>query len=193
MDWGGDHGGGCCLTDRASTQPAWYCSAHPVANSHLRCRQCRSYFPRDQAVRGNYCSVDCVKLKLAESKNKSIGALKKKSKRIHPALQRLVRERDGHRCRICCGTYLLASHHIIFRSQWPKSNGTPDLEWNLITLCGPCHIHRAHGQPQRYGPLLKATMWLEYFHGVRLLVPQVERWLKENDGHEDSSDAQASA
>lgn len=50
-----------------------------------------------------------------------------------------IRERDGHRCRVCGVAQNLHVHHILFRSQ-----GGPDEDWNLITLCSSCH-DVAHG------------------------------------------------
>lgn len=50
-----------------------------------------------------------------------------------------VRARDMYCCRICYDPLLLEVHHIQFRSQ-----GGPDEEWNLISLCKSCH-GRAHG------------------------------------------------
>lgn len=45
-----------------------------------------------------------------------------------------VRERDGHRCRICRGTHLTQVHHIRFRSQ-----GGSHTTSNLIVVDQVCH------------------------------------------------------
>lgn len=55
----------------------------------------------------------------------------------------LVRERDHYGCRVCGSAQMLEVHHILFRSQ-----GGPDEDWNLISLCKQCHM-RAHGAGDR--------------------------------------------
>jgi 5-methylcytosine-specific restriction endonuclease McrA len=58
-----------------------------------------------------------------------------------------ILSRDGYKCRNCGWRTNLSVHHIIFRSQ-----GGPDEDWNLVTLCTSCHdgIHkdvRPNGEP----------------------------------------------
>jgi 5-methylcytosine-specific restriction endonuclease McrA len=51
-----------------------------------------------------------------------------------------VLRRDGYMCRNCGFRSVLHVHHVWFRSQ-----GGPDLAWNLLTLCSACHsgVHTA--------------------------------------------------
>ena len=53
----------------------------------------------------------------------------------------IVRERDGHRCRVCGSTFIVQVHHILYRSL----GGTPGTD-NLVCLCAHCHraVHDRH-------------------------------------------------
>ncbi len=55
-------------------------------------------------------------------------------------LRKQVYRRDGYRCALCDSTRGLHCHHVVKRSQ-----GGPNEEWNLITLCSICHS-TIHGQ-----------------------------------------------
>ena len=67
----------------------------------------------------------------------------RKAKRAAAKLRADVRARDGHQCQ-CCHIPVFVSatnplqraqvHHITYRSQ-----GGPDVQKNLITVCGECH------------------------------------------------------
>ena len=46
----------------------------------------------------------------------------------------IVRERDGHRCRVCGSRDGVQVHHIRYRSR-----GGDHATWNLVCLCGGCH------------------------------------------------------
>lgn len=63
---------------------------------------------------------------------------------------RRVKDRDGHRCRasiarVCDplghGFDGLDVHHL-----WRRSQGGPDEDWNLLTVCRPCHA-TIHANP----------------------------------------------
>lgn len=54
-----------------------------------------------------------------------------------------VRERDGHRCRVCGSTHELHVHHIRYRSQ-----GVDHSPSNLVTLCRVCH-EKVHAKTLR--------------------------------------------
>lgn len=54
-----------------------------------------------------------------------------------------VRERDGHRCRVCGSTNELHVHHIRYRSQ-----GGDHSPSNLVTLCRVCH-EKVHAKTLR--------------------------------------------
>lgn len=63
----------------------------------------------------------------------------------YPAKQwsRLVKERDGYKCRECgCADGVLHSHHIKRWMDYPELRYDVD---NGITLCEPCH-QKAHGK-----------------------------------------------
>lgn len=145
-------------------------------NTKRRCRQCRDYYPAEEFFRPGYHSKECLDKKLAASNNKSAGVPKRKSKRIHPDLQRAVRERDGGRCRWCGKPTTLQSHHVRYRSE-----GGPDDVANLLTLCDACH-RLAHSSKVTYQPLLLTCLWLEYFYGQHLTVSQTQRWLDATHG-----------
>lgn len=55
-------------------------------------------------------------------------------------LRKQVYRRDDWRCALCDSTRGLHCHHVVKRSQ-----GGPNEEWNLITLCTFCHA-TIHGQ-----------------------------------------------
>jgi 5-methylcytosine-specific restriction endonuclease McrA len=48
-------------------------------------------------------------------------------------LRRLVRARDGNRCRNCGATEKLSVHHVVRHGA--------DVPENLLTLCARCHYH----------------------------------------------------
>ena len=49
-------------------------------------------------------------------------------------LKQYIFERDDFKCRSCYYRNGLSVHHIVYRSQ-----GGPDEDWNLVTLCTSCH------------------------------------------------------
>lgn len=61
------------------------------------------------------------------------------SANISKEVRKRVYRRDGYRCALCDDPRRLQAHHVILRSQ-----GGPDGEMNLITLCPRCHA-LAHG------------------------------------------------
>jgi 5-methylcytosine-specific restriction endonuclease McrA len=50
------------------------------------------------------------------------------------AIEKVVKQRDGFRCRSCRKKQRLSVHHIL-----PRSEGGKDYPPNLITLCQECH------------------------------------------------------
>lgn len=58
---------------------------------------------------------------------------------IDKAMRRMVYRRDCYECALCGDRRNLTVHHIVKRSQ-----GGPETEMNLITLCPICH-GLAHG------------------------------------------------
>lgn len=61
----------------------------------------------------------------------------------------LVHERDKHTCQRC-GRPGNNAHHIFSR----KYLQTRYLPLNLINLCYACHIHCAHGEPEKFRDFL---------------------------------------
>ena len=57
----------------------------------------------------------------------------------------IVRERDGNKCQRC-GRPGNNAHHIFSR----KYLQTRHVLENLILLCFACHIHVAHGEPEKF-------------------------------------------
>ena len=57
------------------------------------------------------------------------------SANITKATRKAVYRRDGYRCALCDDPRRLQVHHVVMRSQ-----GGPETEMNLITLCPRCHL-----------------------------------------------------
>lgn len=53
---------------------------------------------------------------------------------INKEVRKAIYKRDGYRCALCDDPRRLQAHHVIKQSQ-----GGPDAEMNLITLCPRCH------------------------------------------------------
>lgn len=56
------------------------------------------------------------------------------SANISKKTRKRVYRRDGYRCALCDDPRRLQVHHVVMRSQ-----GGPETEMNLITLCPRCH------------------------------------------------------
>lgn len=93
--------------------------------------------------------------------------------RIPPRVREETLERDHRRCR-WCGVATTELHHIVYRSQ-----GGAHETANLITLCARHHAV-AHSDKRLWMPILLATL---AFHekGMSLSVPQVQRWLGQEE------------
>lgn len=57
------------------------------------------------------------------------------SANISKETRKRVYRRDGYRCALCDDPRRLQVHHVVMRSQ-----GGPETEMNLITLCPRCHL-----------------------------------------------------
>ncbi len=145
-----------------------------MANSHLRCRACRQYFPAEEMFRrdalGAVCSDEC---------RRQLAHNKARERKFHeePAtpsskIRKRVRLRDGERCRYCGCRTSLQVHHIVYRSE-----GGPDIETNLITLCD-IHHRLMHSDKRRWQPVLLELIRLAYTDGSLPYVPQAERMLE---------------
>ncbi|MGH3084700.1 MAG: HNH endonuclease [Gaiellaceae bacterium] len=79
-------------------------------------------------VRGHfYTGKRCPRCQRSGSSRPELDAYRWKK------LRRIVRARDGNRCRNCGATEKLRVHHIV--------RGGPDRMDNLVTLCSRCHYH----------------------------------------------------
>lgn len=149
-----------------------------MPNSKLRCSNCRDYFPRDSFYRPGAHSESCFLEFQQKARNKR--ARKEtnrlqfhrdhKGKVLPVELRRRIRRRDLNRCRYCGTSFDLAVHHIIYRSQ-----GGPDDEHNLITLCMACH-ELIHSDKDRFMPLCLGYIWALLVEGRQVTIPQLERW-----------------
>lgn len=93
--------------------------------------------------------------------------------RVPGKTRKAVRNRDII-CRFCGSNSTLEQHHILYRSQ-----GGPDVYWNLILLCDE-HHRLAHSKKRYWQPVLLAYIWLYYVEGKKgLTIPLVERLLRQ--------------
>lgn len=150
----------------------------------VRCKNCRGYFDRTEAVWFNsvshICSEPCMNEFLAAQKarkNTPRMATRTPRKPRAPREQKVpvemrfeVKERDG--CCRWCGDRGTQCHHIIYRAQ-----GGPAVLHNLISLCAQCHA-RAHSSKETYQSVLLAYIWILYVEGRRLTIPQCARDLE---------------
>lgn len=86
-------------------------------------------------------------------------------------MRRRVKKRDFDRCRRCGTGFDLHVHHVIYRSQ-----GGPDADNNLITLCQGCHA-TVHSDKRRYQHLCLAYLWMLYVERRCMTLIELERWL----------------
>lgn len=142
-----------------------------MAVRRVRCAGCREYFAPDEKDRytqiglSSFCSTECLQVKRGRPRKRPNKA---RAVSIEPSFRRKIRTRDGNRCRWCGTTRFLQVHHIVYRSQ-----GGPDHESNLITLCDE-HHRQAHSIGWYWRPLLLGVVWLQY-QGQAVSVPEVER------------------
>ena len=84
--------------------------------------------------------MDLPEETLRNDLDKIRGARRRLDSAAYRVLCEQVLVRDGWSCQFCGSRFDLHVHHIRFRSQ-----GGPDREENLITLCAACHrkVHEA--------------------------------------------------
>jgi 5-methylcytosine-specific restriction endonuclease McrA len=165
--------------------------------SKLRCAGCDEYKPKGEMLMvGGYrvCSQACVQLVISAQRERAITRrlIAQKAKERHdrrlarretrfrrPAtsstIRRRVKTRDGFRCRWCGRTTDLEVHHVLYVSQ-----GGPDYDSNLITLCLR-HHQEAHSDKRRWQPVLLCLLWRHYVDSIYSTVPEVARWLDGQD------------
>lgn len=148
-------------------------------NSKVRCKQCRQYFDRTEAVWFNtvqhICSDGCLAEFMAASQRhrpppRLVTTTPRKPRKPRqdkvPVEMRFeVKARDG--CCRWCGHRGTQVHHIQYRSQGGKA-----VLHNLIALCADCH-RRAHSSKEAFQPLLLGYIWLLYAQGVQMTIPEV--------------------
>ena len=128
---------------------AKYCSAkcadihrndnRVVDKVKLTCLRCGDTFHEypSHSKRRRYCSYKCTCEELAERcGGKSDSHFYNRA--YWRKIRQLILERDDHRCRECAGGKdRMHVHHIVERKR-----GGEDKEFNLLTLCGPCHAKK---------------------------------------------------
>lgn len=163
-------------------------------NSKKKCKLCREYFLAEEVVKtniGNFCSV-CIKDarkpagKASLTPRKMRAQARRKPKRTTPQeLKDGVRKRDGHRCRWCGTSKTLEVHHVQYLSQ-----GGPDHEHNLVTLC-KTHHDKAHSHKGAWQKTLQLLIWVHYSQNRRMAVPTLVRQLVGSVGDNEVEDALA--
>lgn len=147
-----------------------------MPNAKLRCTFCRDYFTRDDFFRPGFCSEDCFLAQQQKARDKRSRKERNRNQfhRDHkgkslPALdRRRIRKRDRDRCRRCGTGFDLHVHHIIYRSQ-----GGPDEDSNLITLCQSCH-DKVHSDKRKYQHVCLAYIWMLYVGGRQMTLIELE-------------------
>lgn len=147
----------------------------------VRCQACRTYVTKDENLRRSglgwvcqWCQEKGVARGVALSRNaqqKRTSNHARASARAQgpdTATRQRVLARDNRRCRLCQveANHL---HHIYYRSQ-----GGPNVDHNLITLCPKCHPF-IHSDKRRWQPICLAYIWLRYVEGRKLTLAEVER------------------
>lgn len=144
--------------------------ADSLANTKARCAGCKQYRPRAELTKVGLSSIcsdndDCRRAVLDKTKikvrAKATRTVAKKKSCLELPLRKEIHSRDKT-CRFCGQTaYRMEVHHINYRSQ-----GGPDVNWNLILLCDE-HHRLVHSNKKRWQPILRAYIWLYYVEGKR--------------------------
>ncbi len=88
-----------------------------------------------------------------------------------------VKERDGHKCRICgSDKNVLHSHHIFAKREcgavrWHVLNG--------VTVCWYCHKFRVHTNPEKYRPQITSHLSEQEFENLREDALEVKKYTLE--------------
>lgn len=157
-----------------------------MANSHVRCNVCRNYFKSEEMYRtglggfGGVCSEECFETYLEKYRKKR--ARRKEHRemkytsptRIPGSVRDRVRRRDDDKCQWCGSLQDLQIHHVRYRSE-----GGPDHQKNLITLCA-AHHEMAHSNKKKYQPVLLLWLWYLYVKLGKVTVPQAFRLATRN-------------
>ena len=154
--------------------------------SKVRCKECREYVDKDDAIRiglSSWCSNGCLnadrfsKPKPKKKSNKKVASEPKDLDygKISPEVYDAVLQADSNRCRLCGGTENLAVHHIFYRSE-AKYFPWCSQRHNLITLCNQeCHLNIVHKDKKKYKPLCLQIVWLREINNDRYtLIKDIE-------------------
>lgn len=113
----------------------------------VRCSGCKRYIDKADVFQrigiSAFCSQACVDTRIRKASR-----TKKKRAPMTSELHDAVIMRDEFRCRYCGRFTDLHVHHIKYRSE-----GGPDEETNLITLCSE-HHDLMHSNKRKWQPLL---------------------------------------
>lgn len=163
-----------------------------MSNSKVRCNICRNYFAADSMYRtglggfGGVCSEECWEAFLEKYKAKRTRRKMHREMRyttpgrIPGSVRDRVRRRDDDKCQWCGAITDLQIHHVRYRSE-----GGPDVQYNLITLC-EAHHSLAHDSKEKYQHILLLWLWCQYnvLHEmateVKITVPAAFRLAREH-------------
>lgn len=147
----------------------------------VRCKWCRTYVEKETAIPVGlsfFCSDDHLgqwrqKVRAPKSRLRKRASDRQTTKDISPATRQAVYESDLHRCRFCGTEFVLALHHVMYRSE-----GGDHQPHNLITLCAE-HHNLIHSDKGRYQPLCLGVVFLREVHSDHfILIPELEHTLQ---------------
>ena len=147
----------------------------------VRCKFCKNYVTKEGAIPlglSYFCSDEHLRLWRQEvlapkSRLRKRSVERQIAKDVPPATRQAVYESDLHRCRFCGTEFVLALHHIRYRSEGPDHQPQ-----NLITLCAE-HHNLIHSDKGRYQPLCLGVVFLREVHSDRfILIPELEHTLQ---------------
>lgn len=95
------------------------------------------------------------------SEDHVIGSAGRLARSRFNTVSRKIKERDMYTCALCSIVgYKIQTHHI---ESWIER---PDLRYdplNLVSLCKPCHIYKAHGGNSRKPPNIEIAAFLKQY------------------------------
>lgn len=111
----------------------------------VRCKTCKDYVDRDEALRFgvmSFCDSDC-----AAAYQRKADKKKPKKSPMPADLRAEILARDDFICSLCPSRSMLQAHHVKYRSEGGKHERR-----NLITLCEACHS-LVHSKKSYYKPM----------------------------------------
>lgn len=154
--------------------------------SVYKCTGCKKFFPKEDVYKSsgmqNFHSEECLKVyqgrKPASNGGRESSHPKRRKSDIPADVRAAVLKRDGLRCRWCGTRSHLHLHHIIYRSGGGKHTAE-----NLITLCQR-HHDAVHSDKETYQPACQGVVWLYYYAGRLITVPEYIRWMARMEADE---------